>query len=62
MLIKLPNGDWIDPKTIAAMRVLEQSADCDERVAIHHAGGVSTIVPENVHEFMDELAQKANAE
>lgn len=68
-LIKLPNGSWIDPATITAIRPLPTSSDelggtHRARVCIHHVGGYIEIILANddthAQQLADEYAYQAN--
>lgn len=70
-LIKLPNGSWIDPKTITAIRPLpmevgESGATHRARVRIDHgAHGMEIITAtddEHAQQLADEYAALANSQ
>lgn len=69
-LLKLPNGNWIDPKSVTAIRPLPTSSDeligtHRARVVIHHgAHGIEIITAnddEHAVQIADEYAAAVNA-
>ena len=61
MLIKLPNGNWIDASTIRAIRVLPAIEGADERVTVVTDSHLYIVTPHDCFAYADALAAQVNA-
>lgn len=55
-LIKLPNGSWIDPKTVFAVRPLKQGDTVLPRVIVHYGQNQAEILYTESNEQAFQLA------